>query len=198
MSSRIQFSMPPIISLTGSVADDGEPAPGDEPADLPAGGDRGARAVEEPVAKGQSLQPVRAAQSLQPVRAAHRVLEVADGAEALAKGPGRGRVQRILFGLDRAAGPRVGPAAKALRDEPAGAGRPGSGEQDVGAPGAQPVRNPDRYSLLVVLLITGARLSCVALDGRGSPGSSCQDEVCDAQRQGSVGRSAGTGGAVGT
>ena len=94
----------------------------------PPGAERGAGAVEAAVAQREALAVP-----------GHRLLQVPDRGQRRRRVGRRGRVERVVLGLDRTAGPRVRPAAEALRDQPAHPGRPGRGEQDVGALGAQPV-----------------------------------------------------------
>ena len=119
-----------------AVADEREPALADRLALLAARREPGARPVEAAVAQHDAPEP--------PV---DRRLEVADRGQRLAHAARRVGVERVVLGLDRPAGARIGPAREALRDEALDAGRARGREQVVGPLGAQPVgraRTPSR------------------------------------------------------
>jgi len=67
-----------------------------------------------------------------------------DRLERVAKFSRRRRVQGILFRLDRPSGPRVGPAAKALRDEAARLGLSRRREQVIQALRPQAIGRGER------------------------------------------------------
>jgi hypothetical protein len=78
--------------------------------------------------------------SFGPLCAQDGLFEVADRGRGVAHRARRQRVERILLGLDRPAGARVGVIpSHALRDEPPHADRLPGRQQVVGALGAQPV-----------------------------------------------------------
>src|SRR5262249_6194022 len=68
-----------------------------------------------------------------------RSFQMTDGVEGAAQLPRGLGVERALLGFDGAAGPGIGPPAKALRDEALDPPRPGCGEQVIRPLGAQPV-----------------------------------------------------------
>ena len=103
---------------------DGEHGRGRCVAEVHIGGDAGAVPHDREAAPAHEPELGVLARSVQtaapkddPTGVEHELLERANRVERLVHLGQRARVERILLGLDRAAGPLVGPAREALRDE---------------------------------------------------------------------------------
>src|SRR5690554_1062353 len=99
----------------GPVAHDGDHTFTDHVGDGAVPGDSGSRSVEEAATQGESFDVGGHR---------HRVFEVADGREGIAKPGRRIGVERVLFRLDRSTHRSKRPAAEALGDKTAGANLP--------------------------------------------------------------------------
>ncbi len=114
----------------GACADNRKTALANRLDELPGGGDVSSRPVKPAIPQDRADKPVAAE---------HGIFEMTDRLDGAAELRRRIGVERIVLVFDHRADAGIGPAGKALRDDPADACGASGCDQNVGPFGAQPV-----------------------------------------------------------